>query len=191
MTDRLLLSQKLAISIRPPNIHNLIFTCENAWSYLQMSCKTCYRTDTWRSAVPVLHPGHAPPHPEDPLARSTPAYKPSSLSVRCAWHAYPRPMHNVPCAGTTEAHTLWIGHEHQVALSRSWRRLCHRDPPLARNGPKDMELTPVGTCYYPPGLPTTSHAPIKNPSLVASSNWGGTLACPAERHQGPGAYLRG
>src|SRR5213594_2926038 len=62
---RMLPSPKMAISIYTLDPCNLIFTCEDAWSYLQMSCQTCSRTDPWRSAAPVLHPGQVPTQPED------------------------------------------------------------------------------------------------------------------------------
>ena len=43
----------MAISIRIPDTRNLIYFCENAWSYLQISCATGQRTDACRSAAPA------------------------------------------------------------------------------------------------------------------------------------------
>jgi hypothetical protein len=50
-------SPKVEISIRTPDTCNLMSTCENAWSYLQICCKSRYRMNTCRAAVPVLHQG--------------------------------------------------------------------------------------------------------------------------------------
>jgi hypothetical protein len=67
--------------------------------------------------------------------------------------ARPRAMYNVACAGAVEPYTLWIRtRESGIALWR-WRRQYHSDPPVAGNGPKDTEQTPVVLRYCSPGLP--------------------------------------
>jgi len=37
----MLFSPKIAISIYTPDARNLIYPCEDAWSYVQIHCKTC------------------------------------------------------------------------------------------------------------------------------------------------------
>src|SRR5215813_7414597 len=66
----------------------------------------------------------------------------------------PRPMRDVPCAGTIEPCTLWIrARESGISLLR-WRRRYHSGPPVTRNELKDTGPTPVSPRYYSPGLPT-------------------------------------
>src|SRR5215211_1901674 len=65
----------------------------------------------------------------------------------------PRPMGNVPFTGTIEQGTVWIwARESSISLWH-WRRQYHSGPPVAGNGPKDTEQTPVVPRYCSPGLP--------------------------------------
>src|SRR5262249_37624548 len=72
-----------------------------------------------------------------------------------------------------------------------WRRLCHGGRPVARNGPKDTDVTPVFPRYYSPGLPTFATPPpflwsVKTPSIqVACSvvHGSGALARRGGRHR--------
>jgi len=60
---------------------------------------------------------------------------------------------NVPFTGTIEPGTVWIwARESSISLWR-WRRQYHSGPPVAGNGPKDTEQTPVVPRYCSPGLP--------------------------------------
>jgi hypothetical protein len=77
------------------------------------------------------------------------AAQPFEVLVR----ACPRPMRAVAFAGPIEPRTLWMWtRESSLSLLR-WRRLCHGGPPVARNGPKDTDMTPVFARYSSPGLP--------------------------------------
>jgi hypothetical protein len=59
-------------------------------------------------------------------------------------------MRDVACAGTIELGTLWIRtRESDISLLR-WRRQGHNSPPMARNGRKDIDSTPVVPRYYSP-----------------------------------------
>jgi hypothetical protein len=67
--------------------------------------------------------------------------------------ASPGAMRNIACAGAIELYTVWIrARESGISLWR-WRRQYHSSPPVAGNGPKDTEPTPVVPRYYSPGLP--------------------------------------
>src|SRR5262249_11366580 len=67
--------------------------------------------------------------------------------------ACPRSMHDVAFAGVVESCTLWIRTRESGISLLHWRRLYHGGPPVARNGPKDTDVTPVFPRYYSPGLP--------------------------------------
>src|SRR4030095_10901451 len=94
-------------------------------------------------------PGHQGPLPFGELPVTGGAAQPFDVFVG----ACPRLMHEVSFAGVVESCTLWFRtRESRIPLLR-WRRLCHDGPPVARNGPKDTDLTPVFPRYYSPGLP--------------------------------------
>src|SRR4029453_7559330 len=65
----------------------------------------------------------------------------------------PRPMGNVPFTGTIEPGTVWIWVRESSISLWHWRRQYHSGPPVAGNGPKDTEQTPVVPRYCSPGLP--------------------------------------
>jgi hypothetical protein len=98
--------------------------------------------------------GELTPGPQGPLA-----FREVSAACRTAQpcagfvRSWPRPMGEVPCAGTIASCPRWMRtRKSRIPLLR-WRRLCYRGPPVARNRPQGMDLTPVLPCYYSPGLP--------------------------------------
>jgi hypothetical protein len=72
--------------------------------------------------------------------------------------ACPRPMRDIPFAGTIELRTIWIWTRKLRISFLSWRRRYHDGPPLRGNEPKDTDLTSVVPRYYSPGLPHYPHA---------------------------------
>src|SRR4029450_54271 len=66
--------------------------------------------------------------------------------------ACPGAMRDVPGTGAIEPCTLWIRTREASITLLGWRRQCHVGPPLAENGPKDTERTPVFPRYSSPGL---------------------------------------
>jgi hypothetical protein len=75
--------------------------------------------------------------------------------------AGPSTMPNIACAGAIELCTVWIrARESSISLLR-WRRPYHCGPPVAGNGPKDTEPTPVVPRYYSPGLPKDDDCVMK------------------------------
>jgi hypothetical protein len=62
-------------------------------------------------------------------------------------------MRDMACAGAIALCTVWIrARKSDISLWR-WRRPYHSGPPVAGNGPKDTEPTPVVPRYCSPGLP--------------------------------------
>src|SRR5262249_56389908 len=79
--------------------------------------------------------------------------------------ASPGAMRNMACAGAIERGTVWMrARESSISLWR-WRRPYHSGPPVAGNGPKDTEPTPVVPRYYSPGLPKFLYAQVNEKSL--------------------------
>src|SRR5215475_12303018 len=74
--------------------------------------------------------------------------------------AGPGAMRNIACAGAIALCTVWMrARESSISLWR-WRRPYHSGPPVAGNGPKDTEPTPVMPRYCSPGLPFRHHTPF-------------------------------
>src|SRR5262245_29853975 len=89
--------------------------------------------------------------------------------------AGPGAMRDIVCAGAIELCTVWIrARESRISLWR-WRRPYHSGPPVAGNGPKDTEPTPVVPRYYSPGLPNFD-------ALIKGLAEGNTVECRAARH---------
>src|SRR5215216_5404685 len=76
-------------------------------------------------------------------------------------------MRDIAFAGTIKLPTLWIRARESGIRILHWRRLCHRGPPMVRNGPKDTEVTPVVPRYYSPGLPHLHKSHISESTRLA------------------------
>src|SRR5262249_51362011 len=94
-------------------------------------------------------PGHQGALPFGELPITSCAAQPFDVFVG----ACPRSMHDVACAGVVESCTRWMRTRESGISLLHWRRLGHGGPPVARNGPKDTDVTPVFPRYYSPGLP--------------------------------------
>src|SRR5215216_6495818 len=81
-------------------------------------------------------------------------------------------MRDIAFAGTIKLPTLWMRARESGIRILHWRRLCHRGPPMVRNGPRDTEVTPVVPRYYSPGLPNSEEVkefPKRFPHLIKLS----------------------
>jgi hypothetical protein len=92
--------------------------------------------------------------------------KPRSMKsiTSCGPSGVPARSENSRSQAVQRSRSMWIRtRESGISLLR-WRRLCHGGPPVARNGPKDTDLTPAFPRYYSPGLPIS---PIHRKSQLA------------------------
>jgi len=97
-------------------------------------------------ALAAGHQGALPFRARPAACRTAPAF--AGRGRPC-----PRPMREVPFAGTIAPCPGWSrARESRRALWR-WRRQSHSGPPMARNGLQDTGSTPVSPRYYSPGLP--------------------------------------
>jgi hypothetical protein len=68
----------------------------------------------------------------------------------------PGTRRDVACARPIAPRTPWLRAGESCLPVLNWRRLYQSGPPMARNGPKDLDLTPVVPRYYSPGLPASA-----------------------------------
>jgi hypothetical protein len=86
-----------------------------------------------------LTPGHQGPCPLGELLVAHRASQPFDMLVL----ACPRSMGDVAFTGAIKQRTFWSGARKRRIPFLRWRRRYHVGPPLAGNGLKDIDLTPV------------------------------------------------